>query len=256
MLAFVSSSCGRYVSQHEGSDLCAGYVALYSEWNIFFGEEVPLAEACTGRGTRMAGECGAVWGSAVNIDSAVLNLACIWVGRGVTRVWCRSVIEMQRSNLLQGGQLCCFVLSHLHPYTWSADNSAAALAFNQPVQKIRPWSFDGRTLSFLNTSRVQQRSSSPAKRRGWTPLNEFTFKPQAFSESLWTRLKCRGPDALITSHATRYGFSFQWPCGKRGETAALPLTNLTSIRHRPIHNWQLLANWMLNKSVSYSAKIQ
>lgn len=48
------------MSQHVGSDLCASYVALYSEWNIFFGEEVPLAEACTGRGMRMAGECGTV----------------------------------------------------------------------------------------------------------------------------------------------------------------------------------------------------
>lgn len=48
---------------------------------------------------------------------AVLNLACIWAGGGVTRVWCRSVMEMHRSNLLQGGQLCCFVLAHLHSYT-------------------------------------------------------------------------------------------------------------------------------------------
>lgn len=93
-------------------------------------------------------------------------------------------------------------------------------------------------------------AASPAKML----LNDFTFKPQAFNESLWTRLKCRGLGTLITSHATRYGFSFQRSCGKRGETAALPLTNLTSIRHRPIQNWQLLANWMLNKSVSYSAK--
>lgn len=72
------------------------FVALYSEWNIVFGEEVPLADACTGRGTRMASECGTVWRSAVNI---VLNLtlAC----RGVTPPCCRSVVEMQRSTLLQ-----------------------------------------------------------------------------------------------------------------------------------------------------------
>lgn len=80
------------MSQYEGSDLCAGFVALYCEWNIVFGEEVPLADACTGRGTRMASECGTVWRSAVNIDSAVLNLtlAC----RGVTRPCSRSVMEM------------------------------------------------------------------------------------------------------------------------------------------------------------------
>lgn len=40
----------------KGSDLCAGFVALYFKWNIFSREEVPLADACMARRTRMASD--------------------------------------------------------------------------------------------------------------------------------------------------------------------------------------------------------
>lgn len=69
--------------------------------------------------------------------------------------------------------------------------------------------------------------------RSSTLYNKFTFPTKAYTKKALDMVEVWRPEAVITSYVTRYGFHFN-ASGKRGETAAMPLTNLTSIQQRPI----------------------
>lgn len=83
----------------------------------------------------------------------------------------------------------------------------------------------------------------------------MTNKPKLLRKKLWTWLMCIKARTQWSHHMWPVmDFHFQCWCGRQGGTAAMPLTNLTSIQQRPIHAWQLLENWMLNRSVSYTTE--